>query len=82
MQDFKMSALPKGSVHKRRLQSGEGFQCGHFADKEVLQMCTSALFGAKNIRFFKICAVFARTRGSIFRNFARAPFMHGPYRKN
>jgi len=51
-----------GTVHKRRPQSGEFVQCGHFADKEFLQMRTSARFGAKNFRFFEVYGVSARTR--------------------
>jgi len=38
------------------------FQCEHFADKEVLQMRKSTNFGAKNIGFFEIYRVSARTR--------------------
>jgi len=51
------------------------------ADKGVLQVRTSALFGAKNLVFFEIYGVSARTRGliqcaqgregSIFRDFVR-----------
>jgi len=57
-------------------------------------MRTSTLFGAKNIRFFEIYGVSARTRGrgfsqyrhfadkgegeSIFRDFVRTSFMDGP----
>jgi len=57
-------------------------------------MRTSALFGGKNIGFFEICDVPARTRGrgvepvrtfcgqggrgSIFRDFVRTSFMDGP----
>jgi len=84
-----------GTVHERRPQSGgRGFvQCGHFADKEgrgVLQMRTSALFGAKNFGFFKIYGVSARLRReeglnhcgqrrSIFCDFVRMSFMDGPF---
>jgi len=41
-------------------------------------MQMSALFGAKNIKFFKIYGVFAWTRGSIFRKFVQSSFMDGP----
>jgi len=48
------------AVHKKRPQSsvcvgGRSVQCGHFADKEeeVLQMRSSALFGAKKLRIFR-----------------------------
>jgi len=39
-----------------------GFQCRHFRTRRVLQMRTSALFGAKNSRFFEIYGASARTR--------------------
>jgi len=59
-----------GAVHKRRSQSGEKgvvVQCRHFADKEegVLQMRTSALFGAKNLDFskFLLCSHEQEGRG-------------------
>jgi len=50
-----------------RSQGGRGFvMCGHFADKGQLVKCghflylrTSALFGEKNIEFFKIYGVTA-----------------------
>jgi len=44
-----------GFVHKRRQQLEGVVQCGHFADKggRVLQMRTSALFGAKTSDFLK-----------------------------
>jgi len=35
------------------------------ADKEVLQIWTSALFGVKIIGFFEIYGVSARTRGEL-----------------
>jgi len=43
------------TVHKRCWQSGGGgyVQCGHFSDKGVLQIRTSALFGAKNFGYFE-----------------------------
>jgi len=56
-------------VHKRRPHSrekgGRVVQCGHFADKGKgsFHMRTSALFGAKHIKFFEIYGVSARTRG-------------------
>jgi len=59
----------------------------------VLQVRMSALFGAKNFRYFEIYCVSARTRGeevdpmpifcrqgekgSIFRDFVRTSFMYG-----
>jgi len=64
-----------------------------FADRGVPQIRTSELFGAKNIGFFKIYSVSARTRRvapavrtfceqggreSIFRDFVRTSFMDGP----
>jgi len=58
---------PYRAIHKRLLESkGREFvHCGHFADKgrKVLRMRTSALFGAKNFRYFEIYAVSVRTRG-------------------
>jgi len=51
------------SIKDVRSQGEEGFgQCRHFVDKGVLQMQTPALFGAKNIEFFKIYGVSTRTR--------------------
>jgi len=45
--------FPLGAVHKGRPQSGSGVvQCRHFSDKGVLQIWTSALFGAKH-RIFR-----------------------------
>jgi len=83
----------KEAVLKRRPQSGgRGLvQCGQGA---VIQMRTSALFGAKNFGFFEINGVSARTRdegsfepvrtfcgqgeGSIFHDFVRTSFMDDP----
>jgi len=61
---------------------------------EVLQVRMFALFGAKNFEFFEIYGVSARTKGrglsqcghfvdkgsgsSVFRDFVRTSFMHGP----
>jgi len=54
------------AVHKRRPKSGKDgyFQCGHFADKEGggSSDANVRLFGAKNIGYFEIYGVFARTR--------------------
>jgi len=54
------------SIKDVRSQWGEGVQCGHFSDKErggLLQMWTSILFDARNIGFFEIYNLSARTRG-------------------
>jgi len=75
-----------GAVHKRLPQSGRRGLSS--ADKGVLQMRTSALFGAKN--FFEIYGVSARTKvrgiepvqtrgeGVNFCNFVRTCFIGGP----
>jgi len=49
------------AVHKRRLQSRGVVQYRHFANKGILQMWTSVLFGAKNFKFFQIYGVSTRT---------------------
>jgi len=55
-------------------------QCGHFADKWVLQMWTSALFGAKNFGCLENLWC-VRTdkgrRGQFFRDFVRKSFTDG-----
>jgi len=73
-------------------RGGEEFiYCGRFSNKGVLQMRTSALFGAKKSGFFEIYGVSARTREveplriffkqrgmeSIFHDFVRTSFMDG-----
>jgi len=66
MIDLNVTVLSKGpSIKYIRSQEGGGFvQCGQ--DGSVLQMRTSALFGAKNIGFFESYRVSARTRGVNF----------------
>jgi len=57
-----------GAVYNGRPQSGGGeglFSANILRTRGVLQMRTSALFGAKNFRFFKIYGVSARTRGEV-----------------
>jgi len=73
----------QGVVHKRRSQPGEFVQFGHFADKGGFQMRTSALFSAKNSKFYGVsarttreelsqCGQFAdKGEGLIFRDFVR-----------
>jgi len=65
-----MAMQHKGPSIKDVRSQGRGRfdQCGHFSDKGegVLQMRTSALFGAKDLEFFKIYGVSARTRGQFF----------------
>jgi len=48
------------------------------AEGGVLQMQTSALFGVKKSRFFKIYGAYAWTRGSIFCDFVGRSFMDDP----
>jgi len=62
------------TVHKRRPQSGGGSLCPvrtFFGQggEGVLQMRTSALFGAKNFGFFEIYGMSKRTRGEPIRTF-------------
>jgi len=53
-----------GPVHERRPRSGgKGFvQCGQ-GKRRVLQMRTSALFGAKDLGLYEIYSLSAQTRG-------------------
>jgi len=79
-----------GAVHKRRSQGGRELSSADILrtrEEGVLQMRTSALFGAKTFEFFEIYGVSARIRGrgfvqcgqgvSIFRDFVRMSFMDG-----
>jgi len=68
-----------GAVHKRRSQSEGKGGCPvrrFFGQRGrgLLQMRTSALFGAKNFGFFE----FYGQGKSIFRDFVRTSFMDGP----
>jgi len=81
----------RGPYMKAIHTQGEGrfVQWGHFSDKGVLQMRTSAFFDVKNFGFFEICYVSARTKGVqpvrtfcgqgggvSFRDFVRTSFMN------
>jgi len=68
--------LSFGAVQKRHLQSGGLVQCGHLANKGVLQIWPSrTVFGSKNFRFFKFMLSPHGQRGSIFRDFVRTSFI-------
>jgi len=61
----KIFHTPPPLKHVRSQEEGGFVHCEHFTNKGegVLQEQTSALFGTKNIGFFKIYGVSARTRG-------------------
>jgi len=69
-----------GPIHKRRSQSGGFVQYGQRGGG-VLQMRTSALFGAKNIGFFEIYGVSARNFAGVkpVRTFCGCPLWTAPY---
>jgi len=81
------------AIHKRCPQSeGRGLSIADNGGGGVLQMRTSALFGAKNFGCFEIygvsvgggglrqCGHFSdKVRGSIFRDFVRTSFMAVSY---
>jgi len=52
------------AVHKRRPQSGARGLSSADKGEEVIQMRTSALFGASNFRFFEMYGVSAGTEES------------------
>jgi len=64
VQFTKILIVNKGLFIKDIRSQGEGgfVQCGHFSDKGILQMRTSALFGAKYFGYFEIYGMSARTR--------------------
>jgi len=57
-----LAAQTLGAIHKRRAQSGGCLVRTFFGKGEGFLYAESALFGAKNFRFFEIYGVFARTR--------------------